>query len=402
MKLNAFAMKAVKLLLPCLLMSGALFAQEPKEHELPTNMVQNPSFEELGKKMPCKWVMKARKFAELVPGWWAPTETHPDLFSTKVETNCWCHPEKHSKGKQLPRTGSQMVGLKTYGKGGTPTFWHEYIQTSLKTPLQKDKNYYVEFWVQRAVLSRRSSNNIGVVFTDDIMKTGDRLPLYIPTAMKEEKVVQTDDNQWVKISAVITADESYSHMIIGNFCPDTETTTTKYEEGKNGAYYYIDDVTVRPATSKEKVTVQPTQCPFPAPLSEIPAVTSTTEHDLPEIRYEAEKTIILRNVLFETGKAELLPESKKELNKLADILYDYPNMEIEIRGHTDNVGEDAANLALSDARAHSVMEYLISKEKSAKKRISAKGYGETIPIAGNDSDEGRSLNRRVEFHVTKR
>lgn len=112
-------------------------------------------------------------------------------------------------------------------------------------------------------------------------------------------------------------------------------------------------------------------------------------------------SIVLKNIFFETNKADLKPESKTELNKLVDLLTKNITLKIEIGGHTDNVGADADNLKLSDARAKSVMAYLITNGISAD-RLTAKGYGETLPIADNATPEGRAQNRRTEFKVTSK
>ncbi|HEY8404862.1 MAG TPA: OmpA family protein [Flavobacteriales bacterium] len=109
-------------------------------------------------------------------------------------------------------------------------------------------------------------------------------------------------------------------------------------------------------------------------------------------------TIVLNNVFFETNKWDLKPESKAELNKLADLLKANPTKKVEISGHTDNVGNDAANQTLSENRAASVVEYLISQGVSAA-QLTAKGYGETKPVASNDTEEGRAKNRRTEFKI---
>ena len=108
--------------------------------------------------------------------------------------------------------------------------------------------------------------------------------------------------------------------------------------------------------------------------------------------------IVLKNVFFATNSAELRPESKNELNKLKELLDDNPNMRIRLNGHTDNEGDDADNLSLSDRRAHAVRTYLINKGILAD-RLEAKGYGETKPVASNDTPEGRQKNRRTEFVV---
>jgi outer membrane protein OmpA-like peptidoglycan-associated protein len=109
-------------------------------------------------------------------------------------------------------------------------------------------------------------------------------------------------------------------------------------------------------------------------------------------------TIVLNNVFFETNKFDLLPSSKIELDRLVSLLQANPDKKIEIGGHTDNVGSDETNLTLSNQRATSVVAYLTSKGVAAD-RLSAKGYGETMPIATNDTDAGRAKNRRTEFKV---
>jgi outer membrane protein OmpA-like peptidoglycan-associated protein len=109
---------------------------------------------------------------------------------------------------------------------------------------------------------------------------------------------------------------------------------------------------------------------------------------------------VLNNVFFETNKWDLKPESKIELNKLCDLLNANPDKKIEIGGHTDNVGSDDANLTLSNNRAASVVAYLVSQGVSAE-RLTSKGYGETMPIASNDTDAGRAKNRRTEFKIVE-
>jgi len=110
--------------------------------------------------------------------------------------------------------------------------------------------------------------------------------------------------------------------------------------------------------------------------------------------------IRLNNIFFEFAKATLLPESKVELDRLVAILNQYPKMEIEIAGHTDNVGDDASNLRLSKDRAAAVMKYLLDHGVAAP-RLRSNGYGESVPVAPNDTDEHRQLNRRVEFVILK-
>lgn len=108
--------------------------------------------------------------------------------------------------------------------------------------------------------------------------------------------------------------------------------------------------------------------------------------------------MILRNVFFETAKYDLKSQSFTELDKLVTFLKQNPGIRARIEGHTDNVGTEAYNLQLSENRARSVYEYLVSKGISAN-RLEYKGYGFSQPIADNETEEGRSLNRRTECSI---
>lgn len=110
-------------------------------------------------------------------------------------------------------------------------------------------------------------------------------------------------------------------------------------------------------------------------------------------------SIVLKNIFFETGKFELQNESKSELDKLVALLNDNPNLKIQIDGHTDNVGQQKDNLALSNNRAKSVVGYLLSKGIN-QQRLSYKGFGATKPVADNNTEAGRAQNRRTELSVT--
>jgi outer membrane protein OmpA-like peptidoglycan-associated protein/tetratricopeptide (TPR) repeat protein len=111
------------------------------------------------------------------------------------------------------------------------------------------------------------------------------------------------------------------------------------------------------------------------------------------------QSTVLKNIFFETAKAELKSDSRAELERIAIFLNANPDVKIEITGHTDNVGEKKYNLGLSDRRAQSVYNYLIANGISAS-RLSYKGYGDTKPVATNDTEGGRQLNRRTEMVIS--
>ena len=110
------------------------------------------------------------------------------------------------------------------------------------------------------------------------------------------------------------------------------------------------------------------------------------------------QVVRINNVFFEFGKSNLKIESFAELNRIAVYLKRKPQVKIEMGGHTDNVGSDESNNLLSTDRAKSVQQYLV-KQGVAASRISFKGYGKTSPVATNDTEEGKALNRRVEFTI---
>ena len=116
-------------------------------------------------------------------------------------------------------------------------------------------------------------------------------------------------------------------------------------------------------------------------------------------RIAADASIRLNNVFFDFNKADLKPESTSELNRIVTLLNERPTMQVEIAGHTDNIGSAAYNMKLSERRAKAVSDYLVKNGIDAG-RIVAKGYGKTQPLVSNDDEiDGREINRRVEFRI---
>ncbi|MFY9560516.1 MAG: OmpA family protein [Terriglobales bacterium] len=109
--------------------------------------------------------------------------------------------------------------------------------------------------------------------------------------------------------------------------------------------------------------------------------------------------VSMSDVLFDTGKYSLKPGAREKLAKVAGILLAYPGLNIEVGGYTDNVGGDAMNQTLSENRAGSVRDYLV-QQGVATNSVSAKGFGNSLPVASNDNSAGRQQNRRVELLVS--
>ncbi|WP_143304982.1 OmpA family protein [Chitinophaga vietnamensis] len=122
------------------------------------------------------------------------------------------------------------------------------------------------------------------------------------------------------------------------------------------------------------------------------------EKNIPLQPLAANASIVLHNIFFDTKQYSLKPASVVELDKLVKLLEDNPTIRIEIDGHTDDVGSDKDNLILSDNRAKAVVKYLTDKG-IAPTRLSSKGFGESQPIAPNNTEEGRAINRRTVFKI---
>ena len=115
----------------------------------------------------------------------------------------------------------------------------------------------------------------------------------------------------------------------------------------------------------------------------------------------AENTSInLNNLFFDFDKAVLRPESFPELDRIVELMTERPTMQIEISGHTDNVGTDEYNMNLSQRRANAVVAYLKQKNMDSG-RMTVQSFGESSPVDSNETAEGRKRNRRVEFKILK-
>lgn len=193
-------------------------------------------------------------------------------------------------------------------------------------------------------------------------------------------------------------------------CPGTPAGITVDTKGcpldsdKDGVYDYLDSCPGTPAG----VTVDAKGCPLDTDkdgvydyLDACPGTPAGTKVDLkgcPQIVAAPAKlcspTTI--DIKFDTNKADIKPAYHDELKKLADFLKEFPNAKGTIAGHTDNVGNNAANLKLSQRRADSVRNYLIKTFGIDGARIDAKGFGPTKPVASNKTKAGKAQNRRIE------
>ena len=157
-----------------------------------------------------------------------------------------------------------------------------------------------------------------------------------------------------------------------------------------------------PAGSKYEVFILGFKDSTSNSFLDIPVLKNATSHyTIPfedDLEFDPPASFVLDNCTFETGKATLQPDAFKVVDELVEFLKRKDDEKIEVGGHTDNVGKPEANMILSTNRANTVRAYLLTKG-IAPERVTAKGYGMTVPIAENTTAEGRALNRRTEVKV---
>jgi outer membrane protein OmpA-like peptidoglycan-associated protein len=182
------------------------------------------------------------------------------------------------------------------------------------------------------------------------------------------------------------------------------TSADNLMAGKTNKGKGVFEFKIASTESKQyKLSVENTGYVFENVDISIPAATSTVQNIKRTVKMRKLKMgtrSVLSNIYFKFNKASFKDDSFEELNKLEAMMSDNTGLQIEISGHTDNIGSKAYNKQLSQRRANAVKDYLVKKGVDAR-RITAVGYGEAQPLASNDDEkEGRELNRRVEFKVT--
>jgi len=175
-------------------------------------------------------------------------------------------------------------------------------------------------------------------------------------------------------------------------CPDTprgvkvDANGCPLDTDGDGVYDYLDKC---PGT-KRGVKVDANGCPPMAEARVAPKAATAIEKQI------VEKGRVTLNVQFDTNKAVVKPAYEKDIRELADAMTAHPELKIMIEGHTDSVGADKYNMNLSQKRAEAIKNVLVKKYKIDPARLTAKGFGETKPIADNKTKAGRQQNRRVE------
>ena len=334
--------------------------------------------------------------------WHNPTKATPDLFcecSKKLQEISEAQVPNNPMGIQKANTGKCYAGIYMLSHHD----YREYIQTQLMSPLQGGVKYELNFYLSLSDYSRVAINQMGVCFLKGKVETDNTgiIEGVKPTYVHIRNDVGLDTVEWHKITMLYKAKGGEQYLLLGSFdITAVDFTGVKVPKGtrtrinqrvEQDAYYYIDDVSLReyhePYVAKWDTIVKP----------KIDTLQTSVAVELTKPEYEVLETpVILKNVLFETNEAVLLPSSFGELDYTAEHLKKNPNLKIEVNGYTDNVGDETKNQILSEKRAKAVADYLIMKNIEAA-RITYKGHGSKNPIAFNNTEQGRKQNRRVEL-----
>lgn len=360
------------------------------------NLVFNGSFEEYRF---CPKRVDAVGVLINVDGWYQPTKGSADYFNTCGSRECGV--PKNKLGEQLPHDGDGYCGIYC-----SKNDYREYLQTRLRRKLRAGDSIRLTFFVSLSEQSTGAVATLGGLFTkEDIYDTVRSILLhkeyetlsddifqviattYTPQVMNPSDVPLTDTRNWQCVTGIFVADGGEQYITLGNF---NTAERSGYVEPDSlvqllpGSYYYIDDVFV------ECLNCEP-------PIADDLNVDSNyLTQEQPT--FSVGSTFVLKDIFFEFDKSTILQQSFFELMRLITLLNTYPDMQIEVGGHTDSKGSDSYNQRLSESRAKAVADYLISKGIS-ERRLQYRGYGKTKPIDTNETEEGRARNRRVEFKI---
>jgi len=303
---------------------------------------------------------------------WGSSNETPDFY--KKEGNCYA--------------GFRVMGVN-----------FEVLRNKLKQPLEEGKMYCLQFKIKLKAENHFAFNGISVAVNKDLLyfkNSHEGRKAGIVLQSNKEMVLGCRE-QWMTISGYFEAEGGEQYLYISNFTDEkdlkvfkTDSISPDYIEE---IYYLIDDVVLTEVENESKCPCNVKGCELNFTLA-VDTVKKVNMFAQPEVGQK----IILRNIQFETAKSTLLPESFEQLDSLVELLLKYPDMKVEISGHTDNKGKPKDNLMLSQNRAEAVVKYLIEAGVDPEQLV-AKGYGQDEPIDTNDNEQGRANNRRVEFKI---
>ena len=324
------------------------------------NLVPNPSFED-STTQTMRWSGTQMAFNRNIRNWTSPTGGSPDVLHEDLLGQMFPPRPLVNLAPYKPRTGSFMLGIKTYGCATMTLHCKEYIQVQLSETLIPGNRYDFEFWIRPIAPSVRI-DKLGIAVSDTLInQMMNPFQLELEPVGRDSSILMATSDQWYRASGSFIAPSHANYLIIGSFLDDSELNAIQQSGGLDYGFYLIDDVGLYPNNPETETRIQ-----------------------------------INSDILFEFDKSTLLTKAFPKIDEVYEQLNANPSISAEIQGHTDNIGSTIYNLELSKRRANAVQNYLLKKGITPD-RLSAIGFGSEQPIESNDSVEGRQKNRRVEI-----
>ena len=354
------------------------------------NMIQNGSFETVNKKI------KAGGMIDYATGWSSPTDNKADVFSASAKSDEYKTPA-NLYGDTDPLEGSNYAGVIMYSyKDDAP---RQYLQAQLTEKMKEDKVYCVKMNVMLSMLSKYSSNNIGIYISKKPL-TPEEIETYNiePQIIHSQNRIFDEQFDWEPICQTYIADGGEEYITIGNFAATEATENEKVKKPKGitgtqarGAYYYIDDVSVM-----NMAGVESCECELDAGGNAINVVYSletSTDMDS-DVSQDIERT----RVYFDDGSDVISELAMADIIKIAEILKEHPKYKVKVVGHTDPVEEAKVTGNVSLNRANAVRDALVENGASEGKLLVV-GVQDFEPITPDATSAGQAQNRRVMFTV---
>ncbi|MDA8972522.1 MAG: OmpA family protein [Saprospiraceae bacterium] len=328
-----------------------------------------------------------------------------------------------------PAKGSRCISLRMFNTGRKMD--RSYVQVPFLCQLEKGKRYKLQF---QFLSTNYFVNSFGFYMTDTLVITKKNDPIFEKKPqIKFEFSKPFSPNKWITLETIYEATGNEIGMILGNFKRDDKTVISLLKKKKRKdrtirrVYHYFDDFSLTPLENltsicdlkknrnhiyADSVRHSITEHPHSVrnikillenfPLDSFPKnpISQIKKTPQPNIIFK-EKKNVLPNVLFETNNDILLPIAYNSLDDLIVYLMTNRNFKIKITGHTDSIGNTITNQILSQKRARSVGNYLISNGIHFS-RIKTIGKGESQPTSTNETSGGQQINRRVEFEIMEK
>ena len=354
------------------------------------NMIQNGSFETVTKKI------KSGGMIDYAVGWSSPTDNKADVFSSKAKSDEYKTPA-NLYGDTDPLDGTNYAGIIMYSyKDDSP---RQYLQAELTEKMKEDKVYCVKMNVMLSMLSKYSSNNIGIYISKKPLTPEDIEAYNIePQIIHSQNRIFDEQFDWEPICQTYIADGGEEYITIGNFATTESTENEKVKKPKGitgtqarGAYYYIDDVSVM-----NMAGVESCECELDAggnAINVVYSVETSTDMEV-DVSEDIERT----RIYFDDGSDVVSELATADIMKIATLLKEHPKYKVKVVGHTDPVEEAKATGNVSLNRANAVKNLLVENGVSEGKLLVV-GVQDFEPITSDATSAGQAQNRRVMFSV---